>query len=248
LVRAVTRRLDALVSVSDASARAIELSLGLPRGRVGTIYNGVDIGTGAGAEGSATKATGRSGPVVGAVGRLAPEKGMDVLLQAMAQVPGTRVVMAGDGPEREPLERLAHELGIASLVTLAGWVEAPWPDHFVPDVLVVPSRREGFGLAAAEALMAGIPVVASAVGGLPEVLEDGASGLLVPPEDPAALAHAIETVLSDNESTRMRVARGLESARRRFKPTVMAAAYETLYAELVGRSGPDTERTLEVSG
>jgi glycosyltransferase involved in cell wall biosynthesis len=238
----VTRRLDAVVSVSDASAREVERSLGLARFTVRTIYNGVDIGAGRGAEeGATTPPTGRSGRFVGAVGRLAPEKGMDVLLQAMALLPDTRAEVAGDGPERERLERSAHELGIASLVTFAGWVEAPWPDHLAPDVLVVPSRREGFGLVAAEALMAGIPVVASAVGGLPEVLEHGAAGLLVPPEDPTALAGAIQSVLSDVESTRTRVARGLESARRRFEPTVMAAAYEALYAELAGR-------TLEPSG
>jgi glycosyltransferase involved in cell wall biosynthesis len=231
----VARHLDALVSVSDASARAVELSLGLARGAVRTIYNGVDIEPKSDAEGGATTATGRSEAVVGAVGRLAPEKGFDVLLQAMALLPGTHAVVAGDGPEREHLERLTRELGIASLVTFAGWVEAAWPEHLAPDVLAVPSRQESFGLVAAEALMAGIPVVASAVGGLPEVLEDGAVGMLVPPEDPSALADAIELVLSDGQSTRAHVARGVESARRRFDPTVMAAAYEALYTELVGR-------------
>jgi glycosyltransferase involved in cell wall biosynthesis len=248
LVRRVIRHLDALVSVSDASARAIELSLGLPRGRVRTIYNAVDLGAHHRANVGSSSATGPSGPVVGAVGRLSHEKGLDVLLRAMARLPGTRAVVGGDGPERESLERLARELGITSLVTFAGWVETPWPDHLVPDVLVVPSRREGFGLVAAEALMTGIPVVASAVGGLPEVLEDGTAGLLVPPEDPAALAQAIESVLSDGESTATRVARGLESARRRFEPTAMAAAYEALYAELAGWSGTTSVRSLEPSG
>ncbi len=247
LVRSVTRHLDAVVSVSDSSARAVEFSLGLARGRVRTIYNGVDIGARVGDERSAATATRRSAPVVGAVGRLAGEKGLDVLLRAMARLPGTRVVVAGDGPEREPLQQLAHELGIASRVTFAGWVEAPWCHHLVPDVLVVPSRRESFGLVAAEALMAGIPVVATAVGGLPEVLEEGAAGMLVPPEDPAALASEIESVLSDGESTRTRVARGLESARRRFEPAVMAAAYEALYAEVAGWPGTDSALTLEPS-
>ena len=234
LVRRVIGHLDALVSVSDASARAVELSLGLARGRVRTIYNAVDLGARDGAEEGASTATDRSRPLVGAVGRLSPEKGFDVLVRAVAQLPGARTVVAGDGPERETLERLAHELGIASLVTFVGWVDPPWSDHLVPDVLVVPSRREGFGLVAAEALMSGIPVVASAVGGLPEVLEEGVAGLLVPPEDPTALARAIESVLSDGQSTRARVSRGLESARRRFEPTAMAATYAALYAELAG--------------
>jgi glycosyltransferase involved in cell wall biosynthesis len=247
LVRRVIRHLDAVVSVSDASARAIEPTLGLPRGKVRTIYNGVDIGSTGSADGGAITSTGRSGPVVGAVARLASEKGVDVLLRAMALLPGIRAVVAGDGPEREPLERLAHELGIASQITFAGWVEAPWPNHFTADVLVVPSRREGFGLVAAEALMAGIPVVASAVGGLSEVLEEGAAGLLVPPEDPTALACAIDAVLTDSQSARTRAARGLESARERFEPTVMARAYEALYEELAGRSGTDSARTLEPS-
>jgi glycosyltransferase involved in cell wall biosynthesis len=247
LVRRVVRHIDALVSVSDASARAVELSLGLARGSVRTIYNAVDLGAGFRAERDVSTTTGRTGPVVGAVGRLSAEKGMDVLVRAVARLPGTRAVVAGDGPDRESLERLAHQLGIASLVTFAGWLEAPWPDHLTPDVLAVPSRREGFGLVAAEALIAGIPVVASAVGGLPEVLEEGAAGLLVPPEDPTALARAIESVLSDGESTRARVARGLKSAGR-FEPMVMAAAYEALYAELVGWTGTDSARTHERSG
>jgi glycosyltransferase involved in cell wall biosynthesis len=247
LVQRVAPHLQALVSVSDASARAVEQSLGLARGRVRTIYNAVDLGAHHGVEGSERESTGESGPVVGAVGRLSPEKGMDVFLVAVARLQGTRAVLAGDGPERENLEQLAHQLGIAPLVTFAGWVEPPWPNRLAPDVLVVPSRREGFGLAAAEALTAGIPVVASAVGGLPEVLEEGAAGLLVPPEDPAALARAIESVLSDGHATRTRVARGLMSARQRFQPTVMAAAYEALYAELAGRSGTDSARTLEPS-
>ena len=126
------------------------------------------------------------------VARLAPEKGIDVLLSAMERLPDARLLVAGDGPERNELEASAGKN-----VAFLGFVED------IPALLeraalvVVPSRSEGLGLSALEAMAAGKPVVASRIGGLCEVVVHGETGLLVPPGDPEALAEALKSLLAD---------------------------------------------------
>jgi glycosyltransferase involved in cell wall biosynthesis len=104
---------------------------------------------------------------------------------------------AGHEAYRAELTRLADEHGVADAVCFAGFVDRPYEHWTGARVYVQPSRKEGFGLAVAEAMASGLPVVASAVGGLVEVLDEGRAGLLVPPDDPAALAHRVKTLLDD---------------------------------------------------
>lgn len=133
------------------------------------------------------------------VGRLHPQKGLDTLVRAAALLPGVPVTLAGDGPERAALEQLAGQLGVAGRVLVTGFR----PHREVPallaaaDVVVLPSRYEELGTALVEAMAAGRPVVASAVGGIPELVRDGVDGLLVPPGEPVALATAVEKLLAD---------------------------------------------------
>jgi L-malate glycosyltransferase len=141
--------------------------------------------------------------VIGAVARLSPEKGLDVLLDAsmMLSKKGTdlRVVLVGHGPERSKLERKATKLGIAERVEFRGDV----PHNHVPDVLAeldifaMPSREEGFGVAALEASAMQLPVVASDTHGIPDAVEHERTGLLVPPNDATALAEAIARLAGD---------------------------------------------------
>jgi glycosyltransferase involved in cell wall biosynthesis len=134
-------------------------------------------------------------PVV-AVGRLELWKGLDVLVRAAAQLaPARRIVILGEGAERDHLTRLAADLGVD--LALPGTVAQGDVRGRMAEaaVLVVPSRAEAFGLVAAEGLAAGVPVVASEVGGLAEVVRPDQTGLLVPPDDPAALAAAIGRAL-----------------------------------------------------
>lgn len=132
--------------------------------------------------------------VVGSIARLNPDKGVDVLIRAMAlvqrHVPTICLVIIGDGPEKRNLMKLADKLGVTNIHWLG---QMPQADQFMKgfDLFVQPSRREGFGITAIEAMCANIPVVASRVGGLSEIIEQNVSGMLVKPDDPMELAEAI---------------------------------------------------------
>jgi glycosyltransferase involved in cell wall biosynthesis len=138
-------------------------------------------------------------PRVVFLGRLHAQKQVDTLVRAAASLPRAQVVLVGDGPERGGLERLARRLGVADRVHFCGFV----PHDRVPavlrsaDVMALPSRYEELGSALLEAMEAGVPIVASATGGIPDVITDERNGLLVPPADPEAMARAIGRLLAD---------------------------------------------------
>lgn len=142
-------------------------------------------------------------PLVLFVGRLTPIKGPQVLLEALpgllSVLPTTRLVLAGDGPLREPLQQRAQELGLADRVRFLGHVRGqPLAALYrAADVLVAPSLYEPLGLVALEGMVCGTPVVAAASGGLAEIVRDGETGVLVPPNDPRALTSAVARLLTD---------------------------------------------------
>ena len=132
-------------------------------------------------------------------GRLGRQKALGVLLHALADVPDVTLAVAGDGPERASLERTAHDLGLDGRVSFLGAVPRDRVLRLfrAADASVLPSAWENFPHTVVEALAVGCPVIATAVGGVPEVVRDGENGLLVPPGDPAALAEAIERFFAD---------------------------------------------------
>ncbi len=228
------KHLDAHVAVSVAAAHFIERVVGLGEQAVRVIYNGVpDVSV-------AARPRVTDGPVVGYVGRLAPEKGLDVLLRAIRTLPDVTVVLVGDGPDRPRLERLGRELGVSDRVCMPGWVRDPRPWYPGFDVFALPSRSEALGIAAIEAMLATLPVVASRVGGTPEVVVDGGTGILVPPDDHEALAREIRSLLASPDLCSQMGERGREIALRRFGVAPMLRSYESIYRELLGperRSG-----------
>ncbi len=228
LVRRLAPHVSAYVSVSSASSRATESALGRTPGSVRTIYNGVPLPT----ELAARPEDGE--PVIGAVSRFSREKGLDVLIEAFARVQRGRLVLIGDGDERPRLEALVEERKLVDRVLFAGWLTGPWTAQWALDALIVPSRSEGFGLAVVEAMLAGVPVVATEVGGLPELIEQERTGLLVAPDDPDALAGAIARVIDDRDQALQRADAARLDARGRFSPAAMATAYEALYEETAG--------------
>ncbi len=179
--------------------------------------------------------------VIGTVSRLSSEKGIRYLIEAFEQLRelyggAVSLRIAGDGPERSRLEATVQRLSLESSVQFRGWVEHADVPTFLDelDVFVMPSTWEGFGVAAAEASAAGLPVVATNVYGIPDVVIDGETGLLVPPKDPGALARSVSLLVRDaqlraklGEAGRAYVARHYdwtENARQ------MASIYERLLA------------------
>jgi glycosyltransferase involved in cell wall biosynthesis len=134
-------------------------------------------------------------------GRLGPQKALVVLLEALAGLPGVRLTVAGDGPERAALERRSRELGLDGRVSFLGSVprERVLRLFRAADAAVLPSAWENFPHTVVEALAVGCPVIATAVGGVPEVVRDGENGLLVPPGDPSALRDAIARFFAEDE-------------------------------------------------
>ncbi|MFQ5719569.1 MAG: glycosyltransferase [Acidobacteriota bacterium] len=173
--------------------------------------------------------------LVGFVGRLAPQKGVDLLLDAVAQA-GDRfaVVLIGGGPLAGELRRQAAGSALRGRVHFAG----PCDDvaNLLPgfSIFAFPSRWEGFGLAAVEAMAAGLPVVATATDGLREVVVDGSTGRLVPPDDSPALAAALQEMASDPERAAAFGAAGRRRAFETFSAVRMAADVDAVYRRTLG--------------
>jgi glycosyltransferase involved in cell wall biosynthesis len=194
--RALARRASRIVTITDALKRFQVERVGLPAGKVEVIHYGLDDLPRAWGENPPDDLP-RDARVVLAVCRLEPQKGVDVAVRAFrrvaAQHPNAHLVVLGEGPQRRELEELARTLDVP--VHLAGRVPdvAAWLRR--ADVLVHPVRWEGFGLALLEAMLASLPVVATNVSSIPEIVVDGQTGLLVPPDEADALADALNRVL-----------------------------------------------------
>ena len=179
--------------------------------------------------------------MVGSLGRLHPQKGFSDLLTAFAQVrqriPSVRLFVAGDGELRDDLEAQARSLGMAAVVTFAG-VRADVSEVLAAlDVFVLPSLWEGMPNAVLEAMASGLPVVATAVGGTPEVVVDGVTGLLVPPQDPGALAQAIGHLLRDPDLRRRMGRAGRRRVEEHFDVRETVRQVESLYETLLREKG-----------
>jgi glycosyltransferase involved in cell wall biosynthesis len=179
-------------------------------------------------------------PVIGAVCVLRPQKALDVLLRAVPLVrdefPRARLVIVGGGPERERLESLAAEIGVEDATEFLGQRTDAAELVFGFDVAVLSSDFEGTPLAVMEYMAAARPIVATAVGGVPEMLEDGEHGLLVPPQDPEALARAIAGLLRDRTAADELGRRAQERQRREFDIEAAVRRIEALYEDLYAAS------------
>jgi glycosyltransferase involved in cell wall biosynthesis len=215
LRRKAWKRLAAILANSRATAETVRRSLPwFPADRIRVIPNPVALPA------PPPVAPPAAAPRIGSAGRLVRQKGFDVLLRALAlvaDVPWTASI-AGDGKLRRRLERLTAALRLETRVTFVGHLDRLDGFYAATDLLVVPSRYEGFCYVAAEAALAGICVVASDVSSLREVVRDGETGLLVVPEDPRSFATAIRGLLSDPDHRAALGRRAKEEAEHRFRP------------------------------
>lgn len=233
--RVLARLTDALVGVSG-QVRDFYEGHGIGRGRWKVIYNGIDTSLPPLRErGEPYRALGISAdaPVVGLVGRIVPVKAPEVFLQAVAlaakTVPGLRALVIGDGPLRAEAQGVARRLGVDQRTVFTG-LRKDVPDLLAGmDVLVFSSTREGLSIAMLEAMAAGVPVVATSVGGNPELIESGDSGFLVPSGDAAAIAARVSDLLLDPALMQRVSAAARRRVEERFSLATMVAAYETLY-------------------
>lgn len=228
------RRSAAAVAVSSATCDRILTSLALPTGAVQVVRNGIRPEAGNRTLARASLALGGEELLILAVGNLYPVKGYDVLLRALSRVAAAsrapwRLAIVGRGAEESGLRATALALGLGERVEWLGYRDDV-PDLLAAsDLYVMSSRSEGLPLALLEAMFAGLPIAATEVGGIPEALSDGLHGLLVPPEDPEALARALGELVGDRERRRRLGAAARERAEREYSVGVMADAYERLY-------------------
>jgi glycosyltransferase involved in cell wall biosynthesis len=176
-------------------------------------------------------------PTVLMAGRLVREKGGDVLLDALARLPGVRAVIAGDGPELEPLRRQCARLGLDDRVELTGRLDPAELERRAATAWVqaVPGRwEEPFGNVVTEAMARGTAVVASALGGPADTVQPGVTGALVEPGDPAALAEALRPLMVDRELAERQGAAGRRVARTEFAQDRVLDRVEAVHRELVG--------------
>jgi glycosyltransferase involved in cell wall biosynthesis len=213
-----------------------------PPRKLAVIENGVDLerfGAVAAARAAARAELGIPADawVVGSVGRLAREKDYPLLVRAMAPLLGEkgRLVIVGDGGEAEAIRAEVAACKVAPFVLLPG------ARHDVPrflavlDVFALSSRMEGLPLVALEAMAAGLPVVATAVGGLPGLIEDGVTGFLVPPGEEEALRARLTALRDDRAAAQAVARRGQAQARERHSRDAMVRRYLALYSELGAR-------------
>lgn len=252
LDRLTLRSDEVIVCVSDAVRRFIHRRTGIAEHRLRVIHNGVDLERAArAAEPYARRAAAErvrrelgldpDAPLVVAVGRLEPQKGYHDLIAAWVEVrrnsparAAPQLLIAGEGSERRALAALRRSQHVTGCVHLLGHRDDVPALLAAADLFVLSSHYEGFGLVVAEAMAAGLPVVATAVDSIPEVLGDGGAGVLAPPGDPPALANAIRRVLALPRPERARMgAIGERRAREKFSLPAMLHAYGSLYQELV---------------
>ena len=236
-LRWALRRSRATAAVSRATARHLEQSLRIRTGEINVVYNGIRFTPGARPNVRRELALADDELLIVAIGNLYPVKGHRVLIEALAELARRdsaarwRLAIAGRGEEEEALRRSADEGGIRDRVHFLGF-RVDVPDILAAaDIYAMPSLSEGHPLALLEAMFAGVPIVASNVGGIPEVVSDAEHALLVPSQSARPLADAVNALLLDPELRRRLAAVARQRADSLFSVGAMIDSYEALYGE-----------------
>jgi len=241
-----TRLAHGVIAVSQHTAEHMVTREAAPPEKIHTILNGIDLErvrlSSAGAPAQVRRELGAEGAYLLLIAaRLHPEKGYHHLFRAMARLKGALdrpvlLLVAGRGELEQSFRDEVRALGCEDVVRFLGFRRDVHDLMAAADLFVLPSVAEAFGLVLAEALYLGTPVVATRVGGIPEVVRDGLDGILVPPGDSDALAEAIAGLLRDPGKRRRLAGPGRERIRECFRFEDMVLKYEEVYEQLTGRS------------
>jgi glycosyltransferase involved in cell wall biosynthesis len=240
LDKRVLRRFDRVIAVSEKMRRDL-IAARVPSSKVTLLHNAIVLEKYRRTDerGALDALVGRplSRPVLVSIGRLSQEKGHADLVDAIALVAkgGRKItaVFAGDGPSRADLEARIRAAALQDWIHLPGYVQQPWQILQEADLMVLPSHTEGLPNAALEAFALEVPVLATNVGGTPEVVTDGATGRLVPAHSPESLAAGIVSFLDDPESWRRRARQGRRLVESQFDFTTRTRKLEAIYVEMM---------------
>ena len=243
---------DRFVTVSEAIRRVL-IEDGIAPGKIECVHSGIDVARVAEAPARTAEVRRELGVPEGHalvlnVAHLADHKGQRYLVAAAPEIvarrPATTIVIAGDGELRGELEAQARELGVADRVLFPGFRQDVPQLLKAADVFVMPSHMEGLGTSVLDAMAAGVPVVGTEAGGMPEMIQDGVTGLLCPVRDPAALARATLRLLEDRELAGRLAGRAATLVRERFSREAMVAGTVAVYQRLLAE--PRRGRLLEL--
>ncbi|MBY0246077.1 MAG: glycosyltransferase family 4 protein [Nitrospiraceae bacterium] len=240
LDKRVVRKFDRVIAVSRQIEREL-LDVGVPRAKLHMLHNAIVL--------ERYQRTGRrgllaeiigcpiDGPVIASLGRLSAEKGHANLIDAMDRVirrghKGS-LVLIGDGPERPKLMQQIEMLGLQKVVHMPGYIQEPQRLLEEIDLIVLPSHTEGLPNAALEALLMEVPVLATEVGGTPEVITDGETGRLVPARSPEKLAEGIQEFLASPESWKRMASRGKDMVKMNFDFRARTRKLEAIYDDMM---------------
>ncbi|MDF2159397.1 glycosyltransferase [Algoriphagus sp. CAU 1675] len=235
---------DAIIGISPEVGNFLKTTAGLPVHKIHLINNGVDIP--APIDPKDLKLLKESlgiqegDLVLGSVGRLYDQvKRFSDCIKAVKLLDSSTIkfLVIGDGPNRQELVNLVNDLGLSDQVFFLGYQAIPHPYYKIMDVFCISSAHEGFGLVAAEAMMHGLPVIASRVGGLQDVVLDGETGFLVPPYSPESIAEKIQVLLKDVSLREKMGAQGKQRALEHYSAQRYCKDVESLYSELLELKG-----------
>jgi len=238
-----TRFTDRIIAVSDYVKQCLQ-SAGVPAEKIVRIYNGVDLERFVPSTPEQKSefvkylSDRKVNHVIGGVGHLITLKGHSYFIQAIPRIlekhPNSLFIIVGEGPLHNQLVNEVKRLGLTDKVRFLGRLSTITPQVISTfDVLVQPSLTESFGLVVAEALACGVPVVATKVGGLPEIVEDGINGFLVEPRSPSAIAEKVIWLLDNKESAKRLGANGRETVAQKFDINTTVREYYELYKEVL---------------
>jgi glycosyltransferase involved in cell wall biosynthesis len=231
--------IDCIVAISECIRRQLQ-SDGIPGSLIRTIHEGIDLSLYPERRSAKPKESGML-TTAGTIAHLSSEKGLNYLVEAAARIPEVqtrlRFVLVGDGPCRAALEQQVRERGLQDCFSFVGFQEQPIPYLSSFDLFVFPSLSEGLSTSILAAMASSLPIVASHVGGIPELVRDGENGILVPPADPEALAQAIQRLANHPEEASRMGQQGRMRVEKQFTLPHMTDQIEQLCNSLL--SGPN---------